>query len=333
MNHRESLGLKIESGRIYALDQTRLPHEEIWLECDSPEAMSEMIKRLAVRGAPLSGVAAAVALGKYVEQGANLQQFTEKALMLRQSRPTAVNLMNAVDRMLKMAGSGPDISTGKFLHGPEVVVAEALSIFDEDVELCAKLGQLGAQYISDGDSLISHCNAGGLATVGIGTSVGAIKQAHRDGKRIHVFVDETRPLLQGARLTAWELAKEKIPHTLITDSMAAYAMKTKKIASVWVGADRIARNGDVANKIGTYGLALAAKAHGVRFYVVAPYTTFDENCESGAQIPIELRAEAEVVGDRAPLGTSAWNPSFDVTEASLITAWVCDRKLPFMNRK
>lgn len=305
MKSLSSLGLKVENGRLFALDQTLLPSREEWLECAHPDEMAALIRRLAVRGAPLIGVAAALSLGRFLEQGASDSAFREAARRLRAARPTAVNLMWAVDRML--AAGTP---------------AEAERIFEEDVALCEALANRGADLVEPGDGLLTHCNAGGLATAGLGTALGVIIRAHQRGKRVHVFVDETRPLLQGARLSAWELRKHGVPHTLICDNMSAALMARGKVNRVFVGADRVARNGDAANKIGTYGLAVIAKHHGVPFYVVAPRSTYDHASASGADIPIEERPHSEVLtGSAAEL---AWNPAFDVTPRALITGLVFD---------
>jgi methylthioribose-1-phosphate isomerase len=240
---------------------------------------------------------------------------------LREARPTAVNLMNAVDRLADALAQPTAASRTAAL------VAEAESIFDEDVALCAAMGQRGADLIQDGDSVLTHCNTGGLATAGIGTALGAVRRAHEQGKRIHVFVDETRPLLQGARLTAWELGKLKIPYTLICDNMAGFLMSQGKINRIFVGADRIAANGDVANKIGTYSVAVLAHHHRVPFYVVAPRTTLDAACPSGKMIPIEQRKPEEVRAGKSPADCAVWNPAFDVTPRELITAIVLDDRL------
>ncbi len=309
MKDLDSLGLRHQSGRLEILDQTRLPDEEVWIEVPHPEVMIECIKRLAVRGAPLIGAAAAITLARFAEDGASPVAFFEIAKRLREARPTAVNLMWAVDRV---AFSGNDFTVKE-------VVAQAEEIFDEDVAECEWMAEKGAALIQDGDGVLTHCNSGGLATCGIGTALGVIKRAHQKGKAIHVYVDETRPLLQGARLTAWELTKAGIPMTLLCDNMAAHLMSLKKVQKIFVGADRVARNGDAANKIGTYGLAIAAKYHQIPFYVVAPTSTRDNSIETGLGIPIELRKESEV--QLGPNRTSfpAWNPAFDVTPRSLIT--------------
>lgn len=315
-----SMGLKVQGGKLYALDQTLLPHEEKWLESATPDDMIEMIKMLRVRGAPLIGVAAAMALAQFARQSTNADQVQNVAKKLREARPTAVNLMAAMDRMMAVvldsAGSAPLA---------EKLMDKAEEIFQEDVQLCEDMAMHGESLIRDGDRILTHCNTGGLATVGRGTALGVIAKAHEDGKRIHVYVDETRPLLQGARLTAWELSKLKIPYTLICDNMAASLMAIGKIDRAFVGSDRIARNGDAANKIGTYGVAVMAKFHHVPFYVVAPYTTIDPQCPNGEKIPIEERDPNEVRAGKAPMDAQVFNPAFDVTPANLITAIVTDK--------
>jgi len=275
-----------------------------------------LIQGLAVRGAPLIGVAAALAVAHYANGGASAEQLRAESARLRSARPTAVNLMAAIDRLLGLAE----------LTGPRVI-AEAEAIFEEDVAMCEAMSERGASLISDGDSLLTHCNAGGLVAAGIGTALGVIRRAHEQGKRIHVFVDETRPLLQGARITAWELSKLGIDYTLICDNMAASLMAQRKIQKVFVGADRIAQNGDVANKIGTYGVAVLAHHHRIPFYVVAPRTTFDASCPSGRDIPIEQRAADEVRAGKSPATSKVYNPAFDVTPRELITGIVLDDRM------
>ena len=297
---RESLALKCEGENLRILDQTLLPQQEVWVDIKDTEHMIACIQRLAVRGAPLIGIAAALTLAlEAIHDKTNLKDL---AMKLRDARPTAVNLMHAIDRLLPKCRSSYEL------------LREAISIHDEDVRICEALNERAEKYINSGDCVLTHCNTGALVCVGKGTALGAIKEAHDRGKKIHVYVDETRPLLQGSRLTAWELSREGIPFSVITDSMAAFAMEKLKINSVFVGADRIAANGDVANKVGTYALAIAAKYHDIPFYVVAPSTTFDPHTPTGAEIPIEARAPTEVVA-----GYRAWNPAFDITPRSLIT--------------
>lgn len=309
----ESLGLRHDGRTLWVLDQTRLPDAEVWLDGGEPETMIGLIRRLAVRGAPLIGVAAAASLACRAHRGASATEYAAACAALRQARPTAVNLMWAMDRMKDAADP----------------VAEARAIFEEDVRLCEGMARHGATLIRDGEGVLTHCNTGGLATAGIGTALGVIRRAFEQGKRIHVYADETRPLLQGGRLTAWELRKLGIPATLVTDSMAALLLRDGKVQRVLVGSDRVAANGDFANKVGTYGLAVQARHHGVPFHPVAPCSTVDLACPDGAAIPIEERDAAEVRGFGslrwAPEGMPAWNPSFDVTPVDLVTSLVLDR--------
>jgi methylthioribose-1-phosphate isomerase len=313
MNPFESLGLKQDGRTLWVLDQTQLPDAEVWLDGSEPAAMIALIRRLAVRGAPLIGVAAAASLATFAQRGASATEYAAACAALRAARPTAVNLMWAMDRM---RGAGD----------PE---AEAEAIFAEDVRLCEGMARHGAALIQDGEGILTHCNTGGLATAGIGTALGVIRRAFEQGKRIHVYADETRPLLQGGRLTAWELRKLGIPSTLITDSMAALLLRDGKVQRVLVGSDRVAANGDFANKVGTYGLAVQARFHGIPFHPVAPFSTVDLACPDGAAIPIEERDQAEVRGFGAlrwaPVGMPTWNPSFDVTPVDLVTSLVLDR--------
>lgn len=318
MKDLHSLALKTEGGRLWILDQTLLPGVEAWVEVEGPEHMVELIRRLAVRGAPLIGVAAALALAAHAETGA--PDLRQTAADLRAARPTAVNLMWAMDRMSRLLDQGA---------GSTALVAESEAIFEEDVRLCEAMAANGLTLLGAGESVLTHCNSGGLATAGVGTALGLIRRGWEAGRIKHVFADETRPLLQGARLTSWELGRLGIPHTLITDSMAAILLRDGRIDRVLVGADRIARNGDFANKVGTYGLAVNARFHGVPFHPVAPYSTVDGACPDGAAIPIEQRDPAEVQGYGgmvwAPSGTAVYNPAFDVTPAKLVTGLVLDR--------
>ena len=308
MNPFESMGLRFDGKRLWVLDQTRLPTEEVWCDGSDPVHMGSLIQRLAVRGAPLIGVAAALSLANHAERGATPRQYETARLALRAARPTAVNLMWAMDRM-------------KEIQDP---LAEAEAIFKEDIQLCERMAQHGAALLSEGEAILTHCNTGGLATAGIGTALGVIRRAWEQGKVREVFVDETRPLLQGARLTAWELQKLGIPCTLLTDSMAAILLRDGRAQRVLVGADRVAANGDFANKVGTYGLAVQAAHHGVPFHPVAPYSTVDLACATGSDIPIEQREAGEVRRDWSP-DVPVFNPAFDVTPASLVTSLVTDR--------
>jgi methylthioribose-1-phosphate isomerase len=311
---------------LWILDQRLLPQSETWMPVRSTEDMVEAIQTLKVRGAPLIGVAAALSLAQTALRGTRADVLVQEASRLRAARPTAVNLMNALDRMVRFVRTNPD---------PEAIAGEALAIAWEDVDLCAKMAEIGASLISEGDGVLTHCNAGALATAGVGTALGVIARAHGLGRRIHVFVDETRPLLQGGRLTAWEMGKLNVPYTLIADVMAASVMAQGKIQKIFVGCDRVATNGDFANKIGTYAVAVLARHHGIPFYVVGPHTTIDSHCGSGKDIPIEQRDPQEVRGAQGAFGSVTWapaqapvyNPSFDVTPASLVTGWVMDTGL------
>lgn len=318
--------------KLYLLDQRILPSKESLLECSNYSDVCEAIKTLAVRGAPLIGVAGAfgvVLAGIHNIKSENILEIKENikkiALTIRETRPTAVNLMWAIDKMIAVLSD--DFLTLQDIN--EALLNKAMEIWDEDIELCSKMGHYGALLIPQNANIITHCNTGSLAASGDGTALAAIRQAHREGKKIHVFVDETRPLLQGARLTAWELSKYGIPYTLITDNMAAHVMKTKKVDLVITGADRIAANGDSANKIGTYGLSVLAKAHSIPFYITAPYSTVDLSLSSGDKIVIEERNPDEVRslgGVRtAPENCNVYNPAFDVTPSEFITAIITDK--------
>ena len=313
-------------GHLELLDQTCLPLEQEWLACQDVGVLIGAIKRLAVRGAPAIGIAGAygvvLAVGEAAQQRLAPQaakaHLLARAEQLADSRPTAVNLRWAVERVL--AAGAPDYSA-------ETVLAEARAIHEEDRRLCATIGTHGAAILPAGD-VLTHCNTGALATGGIGTALGVITTAWRQGRRFRVFADETRPLFQGSRLTAWELVQAGIPVTVLADGAAAHLLSTGRIGACIVGADRITANGDVANKIGTYGLALLAAAHEVPFFVAAPSSTFDLTLATGAGIPIEQRGAAEVLvplGVRvAPDGAEAFNPAFDVTPARLIRAIITE---------
>ena len=317
---------------VQILDQTLLPDEERYVELRSIEQVAEAIRMLRVRGAPLIGIAAAMGVaGTAGQQGGgaagqeSLRRIREACELLGSTRPTAVNLRWALDRMCRRAEQA--VQAGEELQ--EVLVAEANAIWEEDRRMCERIGELGAPLIPDRATVCTVCNAGALATGGMGTALAPIYLRHQAGGAPHVIVPETRPLLQGSRLTAWELHRSGVPVTLIADSMVASRLRLGDVRAVFVGADRIARNGDVANKIGTYGLALAARAHGIPFYVAAPWSTVDPATPNGAAIPIEERAPEEVMAWRgqrsAPAGVGAWNPAFDVTPAELITAIITDR--------
>jgi len=317
--------------RVRILDQRKLPHAVQYIDCRDASAVAKAIRTLAVRGAPAIGVAAAlgVALGAQTIRSSQPKSFLESLEKvfqeMSQARPTAVNLFWALDRM-----------RGTLVQNPNGVEElrkrlewEALRIFEEDVEVNRRIGEHGKGLIKDGDRVITHCNAGALATAGYGTALAALYAARNEGKRFHVFIDETRPLLQGARLTAWELMQARIPATVITDSMAAWVMKKKAVNLVIVGADRIARNGDTANKIGTYGLAILSKWHGIPFYVAAPTSTIDLDLANGLGIPIEERDPTEVTHLQGrpitPEGTKVFNPAFDVTPQFFIKAFITEK--------
>ncbi|MGE0375364.1 MAG: S-methyl-5-thioribose-1-phosphate isomerase [Planctomycetaceae bacterium] len=320
------------NGRLMMIDQTRLPNEAVEIACRTVEDVREAIKSLRIRGAPAIGVAAAygVVLGlqKSCERTNRNDRLTSVCEHLATSRPTAVNLFWALDRMRRTADDCPEFASTDLL---EILLAEAQSIEREDRAMCAAIGRHGAALLRDGQSVLTHCNAGGLATAGDGTALSVIFTAAAAGKLLHVFVDETRPLLQGARLTTWELMQRGIPVTLICDSTAGWVMKEGRVDAVITGADRIAANGDVANKIGTYSVALLAKAHGIPFYVAAPSSTFDRSLSSGASIPIEERAADEITHgfgrQTAPDGVGVYSPAFDVTPAEYVAAIVTEHGL------
>jgi methylthioribose-1-phosphate isomerase len=314
------------------VDQTKLPGELVYITCRTPADVHDALKRLVVRGAPAIGVAAAYGLllglkDKRTESKTGFREaLSETAEYLKTARPTAVNLFWAVDRMLAAAKAAGDIEPPALY---DVLRQEADAICEEDRESCRRLGRCGAELLSDGDTVLTHCNAGALATVDYGTALGVIYAAVESGKRISVYADETRPLLQGSRLTAWELGESGVPVTLICDDMAATVMSQGRIDAVIVGADRIAANGDTANKIGTLGLAILAQYYLVPFYVAAPMSTVDFAVATGKSIPIEERSPDEVRGfadcETAPDDVAVYNPAFDVTPASLINAIITDR--------
>ena len=305
---------------LLLLDQRLLPREETWLECRDATAVAAAIRDMVVRGAPAIGVTAAFGIALAALRGDDVEA---AAAHLREARPTAVNLAWAVDRMLNIwRATGPS-------ERAAVMVAEAETILREDVEANRAMGRHGAALLGASSTVLTHCNAGALATGGYGTALGVIRAAVEGGKRVAVFADETRPYLQGARLTAWELQRDGIDVTLITDNMAGHFFQQGTFDAVVVGADRIAANGDTANKIGTYTVAVLAGAHGIPFYVAAPISTIDPRCPSGASIPIEERSASEVTemfGMRmAPEGIAVRHPAFDVTPARLITAIITER--------
>ncbi len=315
--------------RVRILDQTRLPQEEAYLELSHHQGVASAIREMKVRGAPAIGVIGAygIALGALEITAGSKDQFLEKLRIIIQTiadtRPTARNLFGAIDRMRKVAEVGGDMEQIK-----AALVQEAVRIHSEEAEATRRLSQFGAELIKDGFTVLTHCNTGPLATTGYGTALGVIRQAWEQDKSIKVLATETRPLLQGAHLTAWELKKADIPFTLITDSMAGYFISRGEVDCVIVGADRIAANGDTANKIGTYTLAVLAKEHSVSFYVAAPTTTIDLSLASGDEIPIEQRSPDEVTHIQgvsiAPEGTPVANPAFDITPHRYITAIITE---------
>jgi len=335
---------KIKDQRIFTIDQTRIPESLEYIELDNVQTAYQAIKTMIVRGAPAIGIAAAFGMALAAKEDRDLKAAGDT---LKSSRPTAVNLAWAVERMLRVADEQMEDGRGKreeastpltdredaVFHLPSSIFHllwnEAVAIWQEDIAMNKAMGEHGSALIKDGMNILTHCNAGALATGGHGTALGIIRSAWDHGKKIHVYSDETRPRLQGGRLTVWELQEENIPVTMITDNMAGYLMQQGKIDCVIVGADRITQNGDVANKIGTYSVAVLAKHHAIPFYVAAPYSTIDSALESGAQIPIEQREKEEVlqVGD-SPIArpeTAVYNPAFDVTPANLVSAIVTDQ--------
>lgn len=317
---------------VVMIDQRRLPVREIYVKCRTYQEVAEAIKEMIIRGAPAIGVAAAmgIALGAQGIKVAGFEEFYreyEKICdLLAATRPTAVNLFWAVDRMKRFCLDHRDVKVEKL---KELIREEALKIYGEDIEINKRIGKNGNSLIPHDARILTHCNAGGLATAGYGTALGVIRAAHETGKNIQVFADETRPFLQGARLTAWELQKDNVPVTLITDNMAGYFMKKGMIDLVIVGADRIAANGDTANKIGTYSVAILAKEHNIPFYVAAPISTLDLSLKSGDVIPIEERNIREVThvfdSQIAPDGVKVLNPAFDVTPNRYITAIITEK--------
>ncbi len=331
MNYIPSL--KYENGQLTIIDQTRLPVDSVWLPIHDLNTACEAIVALRVRGAPAIGVMAAlsaiVVFRNSVKAGeaASVERFLEICNTLRKTRPTAVNLFYAIDRMSAKAAGLAGLSADVILQQLE---AEAVAIYREDVELCDAIGRHGASLIKEGATVLTHCNTGSLATAGRGTALGAIYTAFfEEAKKIKVINTETRPLLQGARLTSYELVTAGIPTTLITDSMAAMVMKQRRVDLVMVGADRIARNGDSANKIGTLALSILAKHYGIPFYVLAPSTTIDTTIADGSAIVIEERTADEVrsFGERrtAPANVNVFNPAFDVAPAELISGIVTEK--------
>ncbi len=321
-----------DNGRIKLIDQTLLPNEFKYIYCDDLQSIWEAIKSLRVRGAPAIGIAGALGavLGIWHSSADNYDAFSSELKdatdYLATSRPTAVNLFWALDRITHTAEKNSKLSISEIKN---ILLAEAQAIIEEDKVMCRAIGRHGMALLNENDTILTHCNAGGLATSDYGTALAVMFSAHEAGKKISVFADETRPLLQGARLTTWELMQAGIDVTLICDNMAAQVMKEGKIQNVIVGADRIAANGDTANKIGTYNVAILADAHDIPFYVAAPTSTLDFNLKTGEEIPIEQRSSDEITEGfgkvTAPEGVRVYSPAFDVTPASLVTAIITEK--------
>lgn len=324
-------------GFLEIIDQRRLPDKLVKLKCRDTKQLYNAIKTLTVRGAPAIGVAGAYGLVLAAQKfdvrcsvPDAFKRLKKDADYLRLSRPTAVNLFWALDRVTRAVGKivaeKPKINLQSLR---KIILKEARTIYQEDVEMCRRIGRNGQKFIKNGFGILTHCNAGALATAGQGTALSVIFEAHKRGKKFKVYVDETRPMLQGARLTAWELKQAKIGAAVICDNMAGWLMKQGKISAVITGADRIAANGDAANKIGTYSLSVLAREHGIPFYLAAPSSTFDLSIESGDQIPVEQRPADEVrfLGKAkiVPDGVEIYNPAFDITEARDITAIITER--------
>ncbi|NIR52155.1 S-methyl-5-thioribose-1-phosphate isomerase [candidate division KSB1 bacterium] len=319
------------NGKVRMIDQTKLPEELVYLDIEDVEVLAEGIKSLRVRGAPAIGIAGAFGLVLGIQnfegndKEAFLRELNRIADYLNATRPTAVNLSWALNRMKKVAQENATLGVEKI---KERLLQEALKIWEEDREICRRIGKHGAKLIKNGSHVLTHCNTGALATADYGTALGVVFAANEEGKKVNVYADETRPLLQGARLNVWELMNEGIDVTLITDNTAAFVMQQEKVDCVIVGADRIAANGDTANKIGTYSVAVLAEKHGIPFYVAAPYSTIDFNIKKGADIPIEERAAEEVTegfGKRtAPQNAKVYSPAFDITPHELISAIITE---------
>lgn len=324
--------LKWENGKFEMIDQRVLPNSFEYISYDSASSVAEGIRNMVVRGAPAIGCAAAFGIAleglklKKESDEDYFNKFKSAFKILAESRPTAVNLFWALNRMQTILNN--NMSFGLETLSQKLLL-EAIAIMEEDIKVNMQLGAFGAELLNDGNVVLTHCNAGALATAGHGTALGVIRSAVDQGKRISVIAGETRPFLQGARLTSWELIQDNIPVTLITDNMSGYLMSTGRINAIVVGTDRVAANGDVANKIGTYVIAVLAKRHNIPFYVACPISTIDFNCESGDLIPIEERESNEVTGFRdyqwAAKGVKVLNPSFDVTPAELVTALITEK--------
>lgn len=322
--------IELRGDEVILIDQTQLPLRLVRIKCRSAEEVAEAIEQMKIRGAPALAAAAAMALAitavksRARTKGQLLRELERAGRRIGRTRPTAVNLFVGLERALAAARSAADVEGAR-----AAVVHEAKAIAEEDVKVNRKIGENGAMLMEDGDVVLTHCNAGSLATVDYGTALGVIRAAHSSGKKIEVIATETRPLLQGARLTAWELSREGIPVRVVTDGMVGYLMAKGMIDKVVVGADRIAANGDAANKIGTYSIAVLAKEHRIPFYIAAPTSTVDLKVKTGAEIPIEERRPEEVIFFRGvrvvPKGVKVFNPAFDVTPARYITAFITER--------
>ncbi|MBC7219217.1 MAG: S-methyl-5-thioribose-1-phosphate isomerase [Hadesarchaea archaeon] len=322
--------IELRGDEVILIDQTQLPLRLVRIKCRSAEEVAEAIEQMKIRGAPALAAAAAMALAitavksRARTKGQLLRELERAGRRIGRTRPTAVNLFVGLERALAAARSAADVEDVR-----KAVVREAEAIAEEDVKVNRKIGENGAMLMEDGDVVLTHCNAGSLATVDYGTALGVIRAAHSSGKKIEVIATETRPLLQGARLTAWELSREGIPVRVVTDGMVGYLMAKGMIDKVVVGADRIAANGDAANKIGTYSIAVLAKEHRIPFYIAAPTSTVDLKVKTGAEIPIEERRPEEVIFFRGvrvvPKGVKVFNPAFDITPARYITAFITER--------
>ncbi|MCO7250359.1 S-methyl-5-thioribose-1-phosphate isomerase [Pseudoalteromonas sp. Ps84H-4] len=315
--------IKYQQGTLTVLDQYLLPHQQHWHVCNDVETMKDLILTLKIRGAPLIGLGASLLVAHLAEQGMSQASLAIAIDELEATRPTAVNLMHCMAKLREALTESDFVAA---------VVSTAEKLFKEDIALCDSMAERGAALVAKGDNILTHCNTGALATAGVGTALGVIYKAQQRYGDIHVWVDETRPLLQGGRLTAFELERWQIPYTLICDNMAASLMAAGKVDKIFVGADRIAANGDFANKVGTYNLAVLAHFHNIPFYVVAPLTTLDTQTTCGNDIEIEQRSVNEVRGVSGSFGEAMWaptnaqvyNPAFDVTPANLVTGWVLD---------
>lgn len=324
MKSLQTTSLRVEHQTLWILDQQALPQQHLWLAAETTEKLIEHIHQLRVRGAPLIGLSASLLLALQASQGLEQAQINNNLSQLRVARPTAINLNNNLIKMEQALNS-----QGNWRQNMQ---DQAWQLVEQDRQLCERIANAGAPLIKPSSRILTHCNTGGLASAGIGTALGVIKRSWQQGQLEQVWVSETRPLLQGGRLTTWELKQAGIRCQLIADNMAAALMAVGQVDAIWVGADRIAANGDVANKIGTYNLAVLANFHHIPFYVAAPITTVDPDCASGAKIPIEQRDSREITGvsgsfgqvQWAPKDIEVWNPAFDVTPAALISGWILD---------